>query len=392
MGKRAITGLRLEKRGWVSIPCLRPAGDGRARRHWRLEISIFRGGKWRRSAEAPLRGAGGVALDQGGGDAADAVGQDLGADHGGVDAPAQHQLLNFLQAAQVQAQMTAAGGKLGDLLAGVPLAPTDNVSGPGIEFDDDLVVTIALHDAEAATQILLRTENEGFQKALVGEARGAQAAQGEGAGGVPGSVVAHEVPPVFNVRDVVGVDAATFSGACAGLAVLENQDTVLFEGAGDDAEGADVGVFRGKRPDGEGCLKIVNGIALGGVQLGDKPLEGFFEGLLERGAPELGNRFIGDEHAEEVGLADGCRHAWEAFDRAGVEEAAAEAVVFDGEPEVAPHKGQVALDGLERDFEAGGEGVAVWVGATLDFIVNGGKPPGLLAPELGMEVGETVRL
>src|ERR1041385_4544284 len=50
--------------------------------------------------------------------------------------------------------MGAAGGECGDLLRGVPEAAAEHVGGPGVKFDDDVVVALAFQHGEAAAEVL----------------------------------------------------------------------------------------------------------------------------------------------------------------------------------------------------------------------------------------------
>lgn len=283
---------------------------------------------------------------------------------GGVRAPAQDVLLDFFEAAQAEAELGAAIGEFLDLLAGMPAAAAQDVGEPGVHFDDDVVVALAAHDAEAGGEVLAGIEAGGDLEFVAGDDDVAHAAQDEGAEGAALEVVGQEVPAVAEFEQVVGVDAARFGVALAGFAVVEAQGQAVGEGAGDLLEEFEVGVFGRKGAKGEDFVKALQGEAFVVVEAVGETFEGQFEGFFQGGAAVMFEGFVGDADGEELAGADG--DDGQARDGGGQVIAVALFVVFDGQFQVVAHAVQVARDGAGGNFKFGGDGGAVGVFAVLE--------------------------
>jgi hypothetical protein len=83
-----------------------------------------------------------------------------------------------------------------------------DVGQPGIHFEDDPVVALAAHDAEAGLEVLPGVEVGGHLELLVGDRRVAHAAQDEGANRAALHVVGKEVPTVGEARGAGGAAEA----------------------------------------------------------------------------------------------------------------------------------------------------------------------------------------
>jgi hypothetical protein len=92
------------------------------------------------------------------------------------------------------------------------------------------------------------------------------------------------------------------------------------------------------------------------------------EGLFEGGAAVLLEGFLGDEEGDDLAFGHG--EGGEGGDLAGVVESAVEGAILEGEVHAVAHEVHIALDGLGRDLEFVGEGVAIGVGAALDEFVE----------------------
>ena len=158
--------------------------------------------------------------------------------------------------------MGAAIGEINTLLAGVPLAAADEVGGPGVEFDEDVVLLVAFHDGEAALEVFVGVEGFGAGEAVGGEGGIGEAGEGEGADLLAVDVVGEEVPVVINAGEVVGVDVAGLGVFCGEVAVIEFEGAAFLEGAGEEAEGVEVGVFGGEGAEGEGEKLTTNWLCL----------------------------------------------------------------------------------------------------------------------------------
>jgi hypothetical protein len=126
----------------------------------------------------------------------------------GVGAEAEDPAFDFFEAVEGHFELGTAIGEVDSLLAGVPLAAADEVSGPGVEFDEDVVLLVAFHDGEAALEIFVGVEGFGAGGAVVGKHGIGEAGEGEGADLLAVDVVGEEVPVVIDAGEVVGVDVA----------------------------------------------------------------------------------------------------------------------------------------------------------------------------------------
>jgi hypothetical protein len=151
-------------------------------------------------------------------------------------------------------------------------------------------------------------------------------------------------------------------------AVIEFEGAAFLEGAGEEAEGVEVGVFGGERAEGEGDAEVLEGVKFFGVQLAGEFFEGHSEGFLEGHALVLGDGFVGDEEGEEFGFGHG--GDGEAVHGPGVVVAVALVMVLDGEAVAAAHEFDVALDGAVGDFEGEAEGDGVGEVAGADALVD----------------------
>ena len=149
---------------------------------------------------------GGVAFDEFGGDFAEPNGERRGLEDVRVRAPAQDPSLDFFKAAQAHPQVRAAAGEFRHDLSGMPLPAPQLVGGPGVEFDDDFIIPLALHHAEAGAQIFIGIEGGWLFKSLIGEDRRTDATESEGADVGSISIVAEEIPAILAAGEVVGVD------------------------------------------------------------------------------------------------------------------------------------------------------------------------------------------
>ena len=289
---------------------------------------------------------------------ADAISELLGADDGGVGAPAQDPAFDFVQAVEAALEVGAAAGEFGYLLAGVPDTAMHEVGGPGIKFDDDFVVGVAAHDAEAFAKDGVGVEVFWFEEPLIGDDGRGDAAEGEGADvGRAARVMCEEVPDIIDAGEVIGMDVALLGRLCGGLAVGEFERDAFVHGAADSLENAEVGIFGRERAEGEGLVEIFERVTFFTVEPAEEFLEGHFQRALERGAVVLLDGFVGDQQGEEFGFGDA--DTGEAVNGFGEVIAVAEVVVFDGPIEGKAHEFDVALDRIAGDFESGGDGVAI---------------------------------
>lgn len=266
--------------------------------------------------------------------------------------------------------MGAAGGEFGDLLRGVPEAAAEHVGGPGVKFDDDVVVALAFQHGEAAAEVLVEVKAAELLEFVGDKDRAADAGEDEAAEVGAGFVVGDQVPEIFVAGEVVGMDMAEFGALFAGLAVFETHGAVMLQGASDGFEAFEVGDFGGEGAEGEDALEVLEGVAFFGVKLAGEFLKSHLEWLMERRGLILLDGFMGGEQGEHFGLGNG-RDAGEFVHGLGIVVTVPPAVVFDGGVPVDFHPFDVAFDGFLRHFEVFGqsEGVGKFLGADglMDF-------------------------
>ena len=299
---------------------------------------------------------------------AEAGGEGLGADDGGVRAPAQDPAFGFFDTVQAQPEADLAAWQFGDFLAGVPFTAADQVGPPRIKIHDDFVIGIALKNRQATFQIFGEVKFLGNGEPLGGDFRRFQARQGKRAHGVAFHVKGEQIPVVINAAEVIRMDQPGLRFFRIEVAVLEFQDAALFQGAGEHFKGFEVGVLWRERSKRQRLVEAAEGKSGFGIQLAGQAFEGHRQGLFEGRAAILRDGFVGDQQGKHFGFGE--RQMGKLVHRLGVVIAVALLVEFHGQIQPALHEIHIAHDGAPRDFKLLGDPVAIGIGLLLQQVVE----------------------
>lgn len=290
-----------------------------------------------------------------------------------MGAVAQDPAHDFFQTVQLQFHLAATVGEVSELLGGVPASITNFISGPGVEFNENVVMFVAFENVKTAAEDLIRVKIlwacEGgireFGAGESGKVKGAQVL----AVGIPGK----EVPKVVNAGQVVRMHFPRLRIPGATIAILKFEHATLFERARDDLEGLKIGILRRKRAEGKNAtIQSREPVTQFAVERAGEFFESKPQGFFERCAVILGDSFVRDEERKDLGFGQG----WDRqlIRRAGIKEAVTAGLVFNRSLQAILHVSYVPQYGAFRDFHLGGKIRGIGVSAAEDALVNDDNP------------------
>jgi hypothetical protein len=285
-----------------------------------------------------------------------------------VGAPAEYPLFHFGESAEAEAEFEGAVGKVAHFLGFVPFAFADALGDGGGEADDDPVVAGAAEDAEGAGEEFFGREIGGAGEGFPGGGDVGDAREGEGAEGVAFEIVTDEIPEVFAIGEVVGVDAAGGFFRVSRFSIREGDLVLVEDGGAEGVENGEVGFTEADVFEGDG-LEFVGGRKGNAVaEAAGEFFEGDLELAVEGRAAILLEGALGDEEGEEFAFGD--VDGGEGGDGLGVAVGLDLRVEFDGKLEAIAHEGDVADDGFARDLEEAHEFGAVGQRAAAELVVD----------------------